>query len=481
MYNYEYEISGRLVISKLGDERTFESHGELTLLDRLQPMIHFTFEEIVPLDSRQVIGLGESVNAKRLPTVQSVTVEGIECNQSIPNIGAFGKSYDAQVANIRLIDGVHGLAAEFNENSRAALWSMGPHSGTDVISFSMWFMTQSPSTTTIISYEPCWNNGDTVMNVMLNYGLPEVVYSDTQKLCMKGTISRVYNDGRWHHIAISMPKSNIALSELQVFVDGNELPMKLVGDDTTIIFSNGGMLALGGVGHGGTCGTNVGLNRDGFRSGVSFKGRIDDVFVWSHSLTSDSIQQLSTRPDTVSLQSKASLEPNVAFCIGSDIRLNKCNKSKWQQWQFDSDGHVHHANYYNKCLTVDGSRVVLMDCDSDGYDFRWRTSPNGIITFLSKPFLVMTVHGEGKSEEIILAPLDESINQKWDIIIDRKSEAASTPTRSKKCIDTESTFVMNNGVSSTCNKPRNYPAVCWRNMYQKMCPVACHTCHYTSI
>ena len=147
---YNYKKTGHLIIKKQGEEKIFKSVGELEFFDRERPMIYFNSQNIVPLKTRQVIGLRENQNLQhRIPTVESIIVDGVDCNESIPNIGVFGQSYDAQVANIDLIDGVNGFAGEYRNNSRAAVWIMGPPSGKNVVSYAAWFQTQSPKTMTL--------------------------------------------------------------------------------------------------------------------------------------------------------------------------------------------------------------------------------------------------------------------------------------------------------------------------------------------
>ena len=130
MYNYEYEQNGHLQIRKTKQGKEISAMGELSLLDRNAPMLHFEFEEIFRLRDRPVIGLGYLPSVKKnSPTINSVMVQGLRCLHSLPNVGQFGQTYDAQVRNITLVDGKHGKGGWFTEKSRAAIIGMGPHSG----------------------------------------------------------------------------------------------------------------------------------------------------------------------------------------------------------------------------------------------------------------------------------------------------------------------------------------------------------------
>jgi len=230
------------------------------------------------------------------------------------------------------------------------------------------------------------------------------------------------------------------------------------------------MLGLGGVGHSGTCNNSSDVKKVGFRSGVSFRGKMDDVFVWSHSLPFERIEQLSRRHGIFTIRSRKSLQRNDGFCISASIKLKECNKSKWQQWQFDSNGYMHHGINYDMCLTVDGEKVVLKYCDSVEYDFKWKISPDGAIYLLSNHLLVMTTRGQ----EIFLEDIDDSIEQKWDIINDEKSDPEVLVDKGI-CKDRKGNFIAANN-RRNCKKPRKHSHVCWRDVYKKNCPVACEMC-----
>jgi hypothetical protein len=58
-WNDNYIEYGRLVIDKSGSKPVIESSGELTLLDPDSVLIKFDFDEIVPLDTRQVCVIKE--------------------------------------------------------------------------------------------------------------------------------------------------------------------------------------------------------------------------------------------------------------------------------------------------------------------------------------------------------------------------------------------------------------------------------------
>ena len=309
-YNYSYEVNGRLLLNKANKKTTFISFGDLAFLNTLLPMIHFDFEHIVPLQSRQVLGLGDIDGVVNKPIVDAVPVNGIICKYSIPNLGEFGQNYDAQAANIELEDGVHGNAGKFSSTSRAALWGMGPHTGGDIISYALWFKTISPGTLILISYEAIWNKPN-VLNLRLRNGVIELCYSQNQKLYSKNDrTGKNLNDGIWHHIAMSMPHKDCFLSEVLVYVDGNQIETTLAGVDQPVDYPNGGVLAIGGFGYGGSKAKHDLFIRDVFRKGDPFLGMIDDVIIWARTLSSIEIEEIVNRGHSEVPSAFPSTEPS---------------------------------------------------------------------------------------------------------------------------------------------------------------------------
>ena len=69
-----------------------------------------------------------------------VIIRGESCDQAMLNNGTFGAQYDAQVGNIELVESgrVDGkFAGNFTENSRFAIFGVGPYSGGEMVSFSL--------------------------------------------------------------------------------------------------------------------------------------------------------------------------------------------------------------------------------------------------------------------------------------------------------------------------------------------------------
>ena len=118
------------------------------------------------------------------------------------------------------------------------------------------------------------------MNLNLNReGRPLLSYSDSQKVI--GAISKL-NDNKWHHIAVTMPTTSCLLSEIKMFVDGKPINTIVIGNDAEVDFPPSALLGLGGHGHSADSQTDF----------KPFVGLMDDVYVWTKTLTDDEVKSL---------------------------------------------------------------------------------------------------------------------------------------------------------------------------------------------
>jgi hypothetical protein len=419
MYNYDYESCGSLQLRKENDELTIiESTGDLEVLDPSKPLIHFDFEETYPLESRKIQQLGDMKYVAKTPTVQKVYIQKTPCTEVLPNVGQFGINYDAQMSKISLKDGRNGKVGRFDVDSKAAVWGMGPHSEGNTVSCALWFRTYSSGNVILISYEGYWMK-PTVMNLRLQEGTIEMVYSETQKIRGVGVIGgRLLNDGSWHHVAISMPDDNCFLSEIFLYVDGEQATTKIVGSDTTVYLPRGGQLALGGFGYGGTAVLVTAPDRKGFRDGINFLGEMDDVMVWSRTLERSEIQNMAK---VIANSIRSSVSDDRCIGIGSEndfqgLQLLPCTNFPVQRWIMDYEGYVHNQKHYDYCIglmnknTAVGTNVVLTKCSGDTP--RWSYLDKGLIQLSDKPDLVISSDDNGY---IKILPYGSADNKVWII------------------------------------------------------------------
>jgi Concanavalin A-like lectin/glucanases superfamily len=280
----KYDVYGKFVIDKSSGERVFKDEGELALLDRDARLIHFDFEENYALADRQVLGLQRGPGD---PFVSEVTIQGVRCDRSFANRGVFGQNYDAQYGDIDFTDGPHGLAGVFNPKSQMAVYGAGPHHYGDIISYALWMKTTSEEDMVLINTGRAGLRG--LMNLNLNEGEPELLMAGNARLIAKG---QKLNDGKWHHIAVSMPKKDCKLSAVQFYVDGQGVESHVVGQNKPISISMVNKLSFGGLGHG--AGKTPFSKLIHVELGIKpFEGALDEISVWSRPLTATEVAELA--------------------------------------------------------------------------------------------------------------------------------------------------------------------------------------------
>ena len=205
----------------------------------------------------------------------------------------------------------------------------------------------------LIAYEGFWTQ-KAVMNLRLSDGRPEVCYSSTQKVVLADD-EKYLNDGLWHHLAVSFPEQDCLVSEIKFYVDGVDTSTVLVGSDDIIHFPNGGVLSVGGFGHGRTS-KNAVMNdheREGFETGQYFTGVMDDVFVWSRSISYDEVRRLVNPPVGIVFRTRMSYAWKLPMCIGlgredtiENVKLWPCDEDDpTQDWLIDSSGFIHNKQF----------------------------------------------------------------------------------------------------------------------------------------
>jgi hypothetical protein len=280
----KYDVYGKFVIDKSSGKKVFKDEGELAFLDRGARMIHFDFEENFALADRQVLGLQRGPGN---PFVSEVTIQGVRCNRSFPNRGVFGHNYDAQYSDIASEEGPRGKAGLFTPKSQMAVYGAGPHGYGNVISYALWVKTTSEEDMVLINTGRAGLKG--LMNLNLNDGEPGLLLAANARLIAKG---QKLNDGKWHHVAVSMPKTDCKLSEVQLYVDGQAVGSKVVGQDERVDVSMANKVTIGGLGHGP--GKTPFSKLMHVELGIKpFEGALDEVSVWSRALTATEVAELA--------------------------------------------------------------------------------------------------------------------------------------------------------------------------------------------
>jgi len=233
-----------------------------------------------------------------------VEVRGVHCSESFYNRGSFGAQYDSQVSNIELVSGrkkdTGDTAGLFNEDSRMAIFSIGPYSGGEIISFSLWINTdESNSEMILMHYGLSWSSlmvspYKDHLTLTLDHGVLALYIQPTLKL-ETASFAGSLADGKWHHIAVSMPTKNCLLSEVEIFVDGEAVnTASRNGRDQRIFQLTDGNMGIGGFGY-----TSGAYDR-AYPDMKPFKGMIDDFSLWARPLVQEDTASPTGRPTTVS-------------------------------------------------------------------------------------------------------------------------------------------------------------------------------------
>ena len=280
----KYDVYGKFVIDKSSGRRVFKGEGELAFLDREARMIHFDFEEKFALADRQVLGLQRGPAD---PFVSEVTIQGVRCDRSFANRGVFGQNYDAQYSDVASAEGPRGKAGVFKANSQMAVYGAGPHGHGNMVSYALWMKTISKEDMVLINTGRAGIKG--LINLHLNNGQPELLNAANARLIAD---VQQLNDGKWHHVAVSMPKKDCKLSEVQFYVDGQAVESEVVGQDKQISVSLANKVTIGGLGHGN--GKTPFSKLFHVEHGIKpFEGSLDEVSVWARGLTAAEVAELA--------------------------------------------------------------------------------------------------------------------------------------------------------------------------------------------
>lgn len=273
----KYTDTGRLVIDKRGGKTVLDGEGELAFLDPSARLFHFDFEGDVAMKDLPIMGF-----AGREKKEDAKTIRGVECARIFTNRGEFGRHFSALQANVELIDGPRGKAGRFDEESRMAVFAMGPHHGSHAVSYALWIKTVSGENQLLVNSGSIWSKVlQGFFNLNLNDGVPEVMVSRSQRLLAEGV---KLNDGQWHHLAVAMPKDGCLLSEVRMYADGKPLATKLVGTDLPLRFNQAVRMSFGGLGY-----SNKGFDALPVKP---FVGSMDEISIWARAVDGEEISKL---------------------------------------------------------------------------------------------------------------------------------------------------------------------------------------------
>jgi hypothetical protein len=199
-----------------------------------------------------------ALNDNKNLMLSRVEIQGVVCTESVLNNGTLGSQYDAQVGKLRIArNGKRsqgGYAGRFRKNSRFAIFGMGPFSGGEIVSFSMWIKPAPKAGKRKEMLLFHYSNGARPssskdgLTLTIAKGVPMLYFNP--KLQFEAVGVNIV-DKEWHQITVSMPSKSCLASEVQLFVDGMLVETRSsTGKDGNLFFLTNGRMSLGGLGYG---------------------------------------------------------------------------------------------------------------------------------------------------------------------------------------------------------------------------------------
>lgn len=258
-----YQKSGTLMVDKSASVTSINATGELALLTPKSKLLNFTFNQDFAQVDRPINGLSEKKS--------SFVIDGKRCDRTFANNGSFGAQYDALHCNVDIVAANNGYAGKFSQDSRMAVFAMGPSQGKHAIAYELSFKTDSKANQILINTATIWGNSPKdFLNLYLDDGVATVAIADNKMLKAK---SDKLNDGKWHRIKVSMPHDNSKLSQLIIEIDGKVVTANQTNGDAQIRLNQSMRFTIGGKGYSTNALKTVPVK--------NFIGFIDDVSFWT--------------------------------------------------------------------------------------------------------------------------------------------------------------------------------------------------------
>ena len=92
-------------------------------------------------------------------------------------------------------------------------------------------------------------------------------------------------DGKWHHVALTMPKQSCLSAEIKLFIDGDEYHLESIKPWSKyhhVFFITSGRMIFGGLGYADKY----------YMDNLPYEGELDNIKVWSRTLSPRDIRAL---------------------------------------------------------------------------------------------------------------------------------------------------------------------------------------------
>jgi len=193
--------------------------------------------------------------------------------------------YDAQITGLKLMSNGTNMYGIFTEESRLAIYGTGPHGAGSIISYSIRIKTTNGTHIILVHYGHMFGTRNSPKNfytLTLENGTPKLYANVNSVLEPQQTLT--LNDGKWHDIAVSMPRKSCALSEIIMYVDRHVIETIVPQNDEYIFFITSGRMSIGGFGY----------SHKSFEKMLPhlkpYTGYMDDFYIWGRSIEDDDLK-----------------------------------------------------------------------------------------------------------------------------------------------------------------------------------------------
>jgi len=244
------------------------------------------------------------------------------------------EQYNAQVANIDLVQGRRGMSAgKFTSASRFAIYSGGPHGGGNMMSYNVWIKTVQDEEMVLVHYGKVWGDVASPLStkdfhmLTLDKGNPTLYIGTNAKLVPLQPLE--LHDDAWHHLSVSMPERSCLLSEVTMYIDGKMVSVYTPQDaqDRHIFHFSGGKLSLGGFGYSSNY-------EKAFPSVQPYTGLMDDFLLFGRPVSSKELEWMTApnydiRYGTSCIRTQQVNTEPIKITTGLKKCKRKCAKHGW--------------------------------------------------------------------------------------------------------------------------------------------------------
>jgi len=276
-YHEEGRLLGELTIDKSGKHKEIKGSKVMTPINPDGLQIHWSFDQAVPEN--------EILNSIRGDKAEPYRVAGMVCKLAYDNTGGFGNEYALFSVNTKTGKGLIGNAVDVTSKSALMLPAMGPMEGDFKRTVAFWMKTHSQERQLILNTVSKWGRSAQFFNMGINNGRLELALRPRVTALVEG--GKKLNDGKWHHVAVTVPRRKATLQDLNFYIDGLQMDkVQYTGATTPIQTTQANWMTIAENPDGASIDILQEMNMKGFI------GSLDDFCIWTRSLSADDIAAL---------------------------------------------------------------------------------------------------------------------------------------------------------------------------------------------